>query len=184
MCAQGDRECRDLSAWKSEGLPLTTTSNRAAKLYDAVVTQYVGWYDDPCFSGIEPSLKELIEADPNFVMGHVLSSGLDLLGTGTNIWKDESLKQSVEKMIKLVEKNVSITDRERKHAAAVQAWSQGHIVKALDTWEEILAVYPTDITALKFAHDSYFYLGYQDQMRDSIARVLPHWNDTMPLYGV
>jgi hypothetical protein len=58
-----------------------------------------------------------------------------------------------------------------------------YVVKALDTWEEILALYPTDVTALKFAHDSYFYLGYQDQMRDSIARVLPHWNDTMPLYG-
>ena len=58
-----------------------------------------------------------------------------------------------------------------------------HVVKALDTWEEILAQYPTDVAALKFAHDSYFYLGYQEQLRDSIARVLPHWNDTMPLYG-
>ena len=57
------------------------------------------------------------------------------------------------------------------------------IVKALDTWEDILSQHPTDVTALKFAHDSYFYLGYQDQMRDSIARVLPYWNETMPLYG-
>ena len=57
------------------------------------------------------------------------------------------------------------------------------VVQALDTWEEILTEYPTDVTALKFAHDSYFYLGYQDQMRDSIARVLPHWNDSTPLYG-
>ena len=58
-----------------------------------------------------------------------------------------------------------------------------YVANALDTWEEILALHPTDVTALKFAHDSYFYLGYQDQMRDSIARVLPHWNDAMPLYG-
>ena len=56
-------------------------------------------------------------------------------------------------------------------------------MKALDTWEDILSQHPTDVTALKFAHDSYFYLGYQDQMRDSIARVLPYWNETMPLYG-
>ena len=61
-------------------------------------------------------------------MAHVLSNGLDLLGTGTNIWKDENLKQSVENMIKLVEKNVSITDRERNHAAAIQAWSQGYFL--------------------------------------------------------
>ncbi|XP_028415798.1 tetratricopeptide repeat protein 38-like [Dendronephthya gigantea] len=116
-------------------------------------------------------------------MAHVLKNGLELIGTGTNIWKDTSLRQSIDEMKAIVEKNTSLTKRERKHAAAIQAWSQGFVVKALDTWEEILTEYPTDVTALKFAHDSYFYLGYQDQMRDSIARVLPNWNDTIPLYG-
>lgn len=42
---------------------------------------------------------------------------------------------------------------------------------------------PTDMFALKMAHDSYFYLGYQSQIRDSIARVLPHWKENVPLYG-
>lgn len=32
-----------LKAWRSEGLPLTTTSNEAAKMYDATLTQ-VGWF--------------------------------------------------------------------------------------------------------------------------------------------
>lgn len=35
--------------------------------------------------------------------------------------------------------------------------------------------------ALKFAHDAYFYMGAQMQMRDSVARVLPHWKPHMPL---
>ncbi len=60
------------------------------------------------------------------VMGHVLSNGLELTGTGTNIWKDENLKQSIENMIKLAEKDTSITERERKHASAIQAWSKGY----------------------------------------------------------
>ncbi|MGH0161423.1 UNVERIFIED_CONTAM: hypothetical protein FKN15_076552 [Acipenser sinensis] len=47
----------------------------------------------------------------------------------------------------------------------------------------ILQDYPTDMLALKFAHDSYFYMGYQPQMRDCVARVLPHWKPHMPLYG-
>lgn len=51
------------------------------------------------------------------------------------------------------------------------------------TWEDILTENPTDMFALKMAHDSYFYLGYQAQIRDSIARVLPRWNESMPLYG-
>ena len=53
---------------------------------------------------------------------------------------------------------------------------------AVNVWEEILLDHPTDMLALKFAHDSYFYLGQQRQMRDSIERVFPHWNASMPLY--
>ncbi len=51
-----------------------------------------------------------------------------------------------------------------------------------DIWEDILVEHPTDILATKFAHDSFFYLGYQPQMRDSIARVMPQWKPTLPLY--
>ena len=50
-------------------------------------------------------------------------------------------------------------------------------------WEDILVDHPLDMLALKFAHDSYFYLGFQPQMRDSIARVMPHWTTDMPHYG-
>lgn len=35
--------------------------------------------------------------------------------------------------------------------------------------------------ALKFSHDAYFYLGYQEQMRDSVARVYPFWTTDVPL---
>ena len=37
--------------------------------------------------------------------------------------------------------------------------------------------------AIKFAHDCYFYLGKGEEMRDSIARVLPNWNSSIPLYS-
>ena len=55
--------------------------------------------------------------------------------------------------------------------------------QACQTWEDILIENPTDMFALKMAHDSYFYLGYQAQIRDSIARVLPRWKENIPLYG-
>ena len=57
------------------------------------------------------------------------------------------------------------------------------MVRASDVWEDILMDHPHDLLALKFAHDTYFYLGYGPQMRDSIARVLPEWNKSIPLYG-
>lgn len=50
-------------------------------------------------------------------------------------------------------------------------------------WEDILVEHPLDVLALKFAHDTYFYLGNSCQIRDSIARVLPQWKPTVPLYG-
>lgn len=56
------------------------------------------------------------------------------------------------------------------------------LAKACDVWEDILVEHPTDMLALKFSHDGFFYLGEQTQMRDSVARVLPHWKPHMPLY--
>ena len=54
---------------------------------------------------------------------------------------------------------------------------------ACNKWEEILIDYPTDIVAIKMAHDGYFFMGESEPMRDSTARVLPHWNKHMPLFG-
>lgn len=53
--------------------------------------------------------------------------------------------------------------------------------KACDAWEDILLDHPTDLLALKFAHDAYFYMGAQIPMRDSVARVLPFWKPHMPM---
>lgn len=53
--------------------------------------------------------------------------------------------------------------------------------KACDLWEQILQNHQTDLLALKFCHDTYFCLGYQTQMRDSVARVYPFWTPDIPL---
>lgn len=53
--------------------------------------------------------------------------------------------------------------------------------KACELWEQILQDHPTDMLALKFSHDAYFYLGYQEQMRDSVARVYPFWTPDISL---
>jgi len=50
-------------------------------------------------------------------------------------------------------------------------------------WENLLVEYPKDVLALKLAHDTYFYLGEQTQIRDSISRVLPHFSRGDPYYG-
>ncbi|CAH1783936.1 unnamed protein product [Owenia fusiformis] len=173
---------RDCKEWKDTGLGLSTTSNDAAKLYDAVLTQYVSWYDEPSVGGIEESCSKMLTSDPKFVMGHVLCNGLDLMGTGRSTQLDQEFAKSLQDMSILAESS-NLTQREIKHVNAVKLWSDGFYADACNTWEDIMVENPLDMLAVKFAHDAYFYLGYQPQMRDSIARVLPHWKQEMPLYG-
>ncbi|XP_005104787.1 tetratricopeptide repeat protein 38 [Aplysia californica] len=175
---------RSAQDWKDQGLPLSTASNEACKLYDAILTQYAGWYDEESFGGMEGTLEKLKAADPDFVMGQVVANGLELLGTGRNTKLDAALRDDVSRMVELAQNTgKDISARERKHVDALDIWAKGDTARACLEWEDILTEFPNDVLALKFAHDTYFYLGYSAQIRDSIARVLPHWKPTMPLYG-
>ncbi|XP_014860849.1 PREDICTED: tetratricopeptide repeat protein 38 [Poecilia mexicana] len=171
---------RDCQAWKDEALPLSTSSNEASKLYDAILTQYVKWRNDETLGGIEGCISAIQTADPNFVMGHVISTGLELIATTSSPRLDERLASAVRRTVELASSQ-DISPREKLHAKAVELFSHGNFPKACEVWEEILLDHPTDMLALKFAHDAYFYMGAQIQMRDSVARVLPHWKPHTPL---
>ncbi|KAM4618155.1 tetratricopeptide repeat protein 38 [Polymixia lowei] len=179
MIAASFRDCEE---WRAEGLPLSTSSNEASKIYDAILTQYVTWRNDETLGGIEGCMSAVKAADPDFVMGHVISTGLELVGTGSSVRLNERLASAVRRTVELAAAQ-EITPRERLHVRAMELFSHGNFPKACDTWEEILVEHPTDLLALKFAHDGFFYMGAQTQMRDSVARVLPHWKPHMPLFS-
>ena len=87
---------RDCQAWKNVGLPMSTSSNEAAKLFDDVINQYVTWSESPD-GGIEGTIVKMFEADPNFMMGQALSIGLDLMGTGRAIHLDKEFSDQIKK---------------------------------------------------------------------------------------
>lgn len=171
---------RDCQAWKDAGLPLSTTSNEACKLFDATLTQYVTWTNDKSLGGIEGCLARLRAADPNFAMGHTISAGLRLIGTGSSRQLDKELDLAVKTMVD-VSKAQALTQREQLHVSAVETFANGNFPKACALWEQILQDHPTDMLALKFSNSVYFHLGYQDQMRDSVARIYPFWSPDVPL---
>ncbi|XP_021039273.1 tetratricopeptide repeat protein 38 [Mus caroli] len=171
---------RDCQAWKDAGLPLSTISNEACKLFDATLTQYVKWTNDKSLGGIEGCLSKLRAADPTFAMGLAISNGLVLVGTGTSVALDKDLALAVKTMVELSQTQ-TLTPREQLHVSAVEMFAKGNFPRACDLWEQILRDHPTDMLALKFSHDAYFYLGYQEQMRDSVARVYPFWTPDIPL---
>ncbi|XP_064224290.1 tetratricopeptide repeat protein 38 isoform X3 [Aotus nancymaae] len=171
---------RDCQAWKDARLPLSTTSNEACKLFDATLTQYVKWTNDKSLGGIEGCLSKLKAADPTFAMGHAISNGLVLIGTGSSVKLDKELDLAVKTMVE-ISRTQPLTRREQLHVSAVETFAKGNFPKACELWEQILQDHPTDMLALKFSHDAYFYLGYQEQMRDSVARIYPFWTPDIPL---
>ncbi|XP_039989361.1 tetratricopeptide repeat protein 38 isoform X3 [Xiphias gladius] len=171
---------RDCQGWRAEGLQLSTSSNEACKLYDAILTQYVKWRNDKTLGGFEGCISAIQAADPNFVMGHVISTGLELVATTSSTRLNERLASAVRRTVELANSQ-DISPRERLHVKAMELFSRGDFPKACNIWEDILVDHPTDMLALKFAHDAYFYMGAQTQMRDSVARVLPHWKPHTPL---
>ncbi|KAF7248254.1 Tetratricopeptide repeat protein 38, partial [Varanus komodoensis] len=167
-------------AWQDAGLVLSTTSNEACKMYDATLTQYVTWKNDKSLGGIEGTLSKLQAADPSFSMGHVIANGLVLIGTGSSVRLDRKLDDAIRKMV-AVSQSQPLTEREKLHVSAIELFANAQLPRACEVWEQILQNHPMDLLALKFAHDTYFYLGQQTQMRDSVARVYPHWTPDIPL---
>jgi tetratricopeptide (TPR) repeat protein len=155
-----------------QGLEISGAPASAAAL-DSAVTDYFGWKGDPI-----ATLQEAVDKDPAFNLGSSAIASLFLL----NGFRGDN--PAVTKAISAAEAALpGASSREQRHLAAARAWAEGRIIGATDIWEDILVDYPTDALALRFAHDSYFYLGHSLSIRDSVARVLPTWDRENPNYG-
>ncbi|XP_011839438.1 PREDICTED: tetratricopeptide repeat protein 38 isoform X2 [Mandrillus leucophaeus] len=117
---------RDCQAWKDARLPLSTTSNEACKLFDATLTQYVKWTNDKSLGGIEGCLSKLKAADPTFAMGHAISTGLVLIGTGSSVKLDKELDLAVKTMVE-ISRTQLLTRREQLHVSAVETFAKGYV---------------------------------------------------------
>jgi tetratricopeptide (TPR) repeat protein len=155
-----------------QGLDLTGAP-ASADAFDRAVADYYAWKGDPI-----AVLQEAVDKDPAFNLGSSAIASLFLL----NGFRGDN--PAVAKAIGAAEAALSGASwREKRHLAAAKAWASGAIIAATGVWEEILVDYPTDALALRFAHDSYFYLGHSSSIRDSVARVLPAWDGENPNYG-
>lgn len=174
---------RDCDAWRHQNLPMNTCSNEAAKLYDVCISQLAGWYENQQFGGLASSLNQMVNADPDFILGECLKSGVELLGTNTLLNSLEYQNKLDSFVQKANSMNSSLTNREKLHVNAIQKLKCGDLPKALDIWEQILIEHPTDMMAIKFSHSVYFYTGEAKQMRDCLARVIPCWKNDLPLFN-
>ena len=155
------------------GLPLTAANADAVAAFDATVDAYLGFARDT-----GDRLKATLKADPAMPLAHVLRGAFFLL-----MGKPSLLAKAAEASAAANRALDGATARERRHAAALGAWCKGDFEGALREWEAILAEAPRDIVALKLAHYLHFYLGDSGAMRDSVARTLHAWDESVPGYA-
>ncbi|WKX97898.1 hypothetical protein Q1695_013528 [Nippostrongylus brasiliensis] len=182
MAAWCAENLRDLEGWRSSKLPLSTPSNECAKLLDAAVRQFVSWSDCEKLNGLDETLRAMSAADENAVLPRAFALGLEAIGTGVGARTNAAFREQLEKL--QVDAAKYGNERERKHAKAVQQFAEGKQSAAAHTWEEILKEHPTDLIAIKFAHDTYFYLGDAKMIRDSVQAVLPKHSGSEPCYSL
>lgn len=159
-------------AHDAQGNPVTGSAHSVAVL-DRAISECFAWKGDP----LTP-LVEAAQADPAFILGNVAAAVLLLLsgfrGDGPAI---------LERLAAAEAAAAGATPRERRHLRAAQAFARGAMVEAAAVWESILLEHPRDAFALRFASDTYYYLGHSESIRDSVARVLPDWDESDPLFG-
>jgi tetratricopeptide (TPR) repeat protein len=121
-------------------------------------------------------LRSALAVDENFCLAHVFIAYIHHL---VLFQRDDakSVADHVRKALELA-KAGRVNAREKKHVRALEAATQGHLRVACRMWEEILDEYPLDVLALKMVTDMYFYLGDSANIRDCIAHVYTHWEES------
>ena len=157
----------------SRGLTITAASAGAVAAYDHVIDGFLGYSAD-----IPPRMAELLALDPECPMAHCLKGYFALLGFKQALVP--AARQAAADTWRLV---VAATPREHSHAAALDAWSDGHPDRAVEIWDQILRTYPHDILAFRLAHFVNFWLGRPEAMLASVRAVEPHWSEAEPGYN-
>ena len=159
----------------ARGLETTAASEAAVRNLDDTLSHYLRF-------GIETGdcLKRTLAADPELALAHCMKGYFFML------FCVPALADKARASLDAARRSVAergATDRERRHLDALDAWMRGEFAQAVAHLEAALAANPRDILALKLAHYLHFYLGDDENMRDSVGRVLHAWDDTVDGYG-
>ena len=155
------------------GLPVSTASAKAAAAFNHLVTGYLTYRADT-----PDRLAATLEADPDFALAHCMKGYFAMLG-----FKQAVVAVAVEEARTAQSLAAGATARERSHVAALTAWTEGELDRAIAVWESILRDHPHDVVAFRLAHFVNFWLGRPQDMVASVERVIPAWSEDVPGYA-
>jgi tetratricopeptide (TPR) repeat protein len=157
----------------ARGLPLSTASAKAAAAFDHLVTGYLTFRADT-----PDRLNAVLEADPEFALAHCMKGYFAMLA-----YKQTVVPVGVQAARTAQSLAGGATPRERSHIAALTAWAEGELDRAIASWESILRTHPHDVVAFRLAHFVNFWLGRPQDMVASVERVIPSWSEDIPGYA-
>ena len=159
----------------ARGESVTAADGDVVRQYDDAVEAYLGARADA-----RDQVDAVLAADPDCVLGHCLDGYFRMLAS-----KRESTLQAHDALehAHRAAARRRVTNRERAHVDALDAWSRGDMRGAVDRWQVILRAHPRDIVAIKVSQFVLSYLGASEAMRDLVASVLPAWDSLVPGYG-
>lgn len=156
------------------GEPVSSGNRAALDGFEKALAEFNCYLGDPV-----ATINGVIEADPSFVLGHVLKAHLLLLSTEKA--SEPALRASVEAAEALAN---TANERERGHIRAARAWLDGNYQGTPELLEKVLVDHPRDLLALQVAHIADFFVGDSQSLRDRVARVLPAWDGGVPAAGI
>jgi hypothetical protein len=153
------------------GLPCGTGSAVARDAAETALWRMMSFYDVPL-----PDLDRAIEADPRWMLPHLMKAGFLLSLTEPSLAVDAAAHLAAAR-----ERIDAAPARERAHLAALERVAEGRWAQACQLWDQLLVEHPRDALALQWAHLWDFYRGDALQLRARPARALPEWDADDPL---
>ncbi len=155
------------------GAPVSTDNPGNLETYEMALGALNAYRGDPV-----AVIDTALEADPDFVMGHILRAEVNL-----TMWERSVVPEIEASLERLNDLDNRSNDRERAHVRALEQWVAGEWNGMRNQLDRLLAEHPRDMLALQIGHLADFYHGDRDNLRGRIARALPAWGRDDPGYG-
>jgi tetratricopeptide (TPR) repeat protein len=155
------------------GVPVSCAQPEALALYEQALSEYQGYVGDPI-----ATIEEALRHAPDFVLGHAFRALL--LMTFSERRFAERARVSVGSAEALLTR---ANPRERGLVAAARDLVDGDWSRACAVLDRVLVEQPRDALALQTAHLFDFFRGDAANLRNRVARVLPHWSASVPGYS-
>ena len=156
------------------GNAVSQGSTAALADFETALVQFQTYFGD-AIATIEARLAQ----EPDFTMGHLLR-GLALVTASERRFNDEAARSLTLAAVQAPRANA----RERGLMRALQHFTEGDLDAGCRALDRVLVEHPRDALALQAAHlDATSCAATRVNLRNRVARVLPHWDASLPGYS-